>query len=179
VGASTPLAALAAVLHRLGTGYSLRDYGSCSATNAAAGGQLFVRRIGKDRNHGNDGWFYKVNDSAPEIGAGDPAARIRTGDRLLWFYCVFDEAARSCQRSLRILPGNATAGGIDVRVRGYDNAGHSVPVAGATVSAGSLRTVSTANGAAAIAASSGPGRYRVTATKPGMVDAFPLTVTVK
>jgi hypothetical protein len=177
VGASTPLAALAAVLRERGTGYVIRDYGSCSATNAAAAGQLFVRRIGKDSNHGNDGWFYKVNDRAPEIGSGDLAARLGTGDRLLWFYCVFDEAARSCQRSLRIFPGGGTAG-VNVKVRGYDNAGHSVPVGGATVATGSLTATSTANGGASLAAS-GPGHYRVTAVKAGMVDAFPVTMTVK
>jgi hypothetical protein len=178
VGASTPLAALAAVLHERHMHYTLRDYGRCSARNAAGASQLFVRRIGNDSNHGNDGWFYKVNDRAPEIGAGDPAARLHSGDRLLWFYCAFDEEARSCQRSLRILPASATTGAVNVTVRGYDNAGHSIAVAGATVRSGSVKGVTGVNGSAAIAAS-GPGHYRVTATKAGMVDAFPLTMTVK
>ena len=179
IGASTPLAALAAVFRAHRTSYRIRDYGSCSRTVAAGSGQLFVRRVGEDANRGNDGWFYKVNDRAPEIGAGDPAARLRAGDRLLWFYCVFDEGARSCQRSLRILPVSETAAGaVSVTVRGYDNAGHSVPVAGATVAAGPVKAVSGANGAAALAAG-GPGRYRVTAAKAGMIDAFPVTVAVK
>ncbi len=180
VGASTPLAALAAVARGQHTGYRIRDYGSCSRKNEAASGQLFVRRVGEDANRGNDGWFYKVNDRAPEIGAGDPAARLRAGDRLLWFYCVFDEGARSCQRSLRIVPaGGSASGGLNVSVRGYDNAGHSMPVTGATVATGPVKVVSGANGVAALAASGGPGRYRVTATKDGMIGAFPLTVTVK
>jgi hypothetical protein len=164
VGASTPLAALAALLRKEGAGYRIRDYGSCLRATAAGSGQLFVRRIGGDANHGNDGWFYKVNDRAPEIGAGDPAARLRAGDRLLWFYCVFDEAARSCQRSLRIVPVKGSAGGdVRVTVRGYDNAGHWVRVAGATVAIGLLTAVSGADGLATLAAGGGPGRVRVTA----------------
>ena len=64
-------------------------------------------------------------------------------------------------------------------VRGYDNAGHSIPVPGATVAIGPLTTVSGANGTATLAPPGGPGRYRVTAAKNGMIDAFPITVTVK
>lgn len=180
VGASTPLAALAALLHKHHTGYLIRDYGSCSRTNAAAAGQLFVRRIGTDANKGNDGWFYKLNDRAPEVGAGDPAARMRPGDRLLWFYCLFDERARSCQRSLRIVPGaGSTSQNLRVTVRGYDNAGHWTPVAGATVAVGPLTTSSGADGGATLAPGGGPGRYGVTARKTGMIDAFPVIVTVK
>jgi hypothetical protein len=180
VGASTPLAALAVFLRAHRTGYLIRDYGSCSRTNAAAAGQLFVRRIGKDSNHGNDGWFYKRNDSAPEIGAGDPAARLREGDRLLWFYCVFDEQARSCQRSLRVVPDTGgAAGALRVTVRGYDNAGHWTPVAGASVVSGAVKAVSGADGIATLVPRGGPGPHRVTATRQGMIDAFPTTVTVK
>jgi hypothetical protein len=179
VGASTPLAALAALLHGRGTGYAIRDYGNCSRTNAAAAGQLFVYRIGKDSNHGNDGWFYKLNDRAPEIGAGDPAARLRSGDSLLWFYCHFDESARSCQRSLKVVPVTGSAPGtLRVTVRGYDNVGRSVPVAGATVSSGGATAVSGSDGAATLALG-GPGRHRVSAEKVGMIGAFPVTVTVR
>jgi hypothetical protein len=179
VGASTPLAALVAALRADRTSYLIRDYGSCSRTNAAAAGQLFVRRIAKDANQGSDGWFYKRNDRALEIGAGDPGARLRAGDRLVWFYCVFDERARSCQRSLRIVPAKTSAGeNPRVTVRGYDNAGRSVPVSGATVGIGPLATVSGLDGTVTLAPAGGPGRYRVTAAKKGMIDAFPITVTV-
>jgi hypothetical protein len=180
VGASTPLAALAALLRKEDTGYAIRDYGRCSRTTATGSGQLFVRRIGTDSNSGNDGWFYKVNDRAPEVGAGDPTARLRTGARLLWFYCVFDEGIRSCQRSLRIVPANGSASGdLRVAVRGYDNAGHWVRVAGATVAIGPTTAVSGVDGLATLAANRGPGRYRITASKAGMIDAFPVTVAVK
>jgi hypothetical protein len=180
VGASTPLAALVAFLRKQRTGYLIHDYGSCTRTNAAAAGQLFVRRIGEDANKGSDGWFYKLNDRAPELGAGDPAARVHPGDRLLWFYCVFDERARSCQRSLRIVPvSGSTSQNLRVTVRGYDNPGHWVPVAGATVAIGPLTTSSGADGDAALRPGGGPGRYGVTAKKSGMIDAFPVIVTVK
>jgi hypothetical protein len=175
VGASTPLAALAALLRHERLDYRIRDYGSCSARTAAGSGQLFVRAIGADRNRGNDGWFYKVNDSAPEVGAADPASRVRSGDRLLWFYCLFDEAARSCQRSLRLARvGGAPAGAVRVQVRGYDNRGHWKPVAGATVAAGSVTARTGADGIATVAVPQGV--RSVTAHKRGLVDAFPLTV---
>jgi hypothetical protein len=178
VGASTPLAALARLLRRERLGYRIRDYGSCSRKTAAGSGQLFLRKVGKDANRGNDGWFYKVNDRAPEVGAADPASRLHSGVRLLWFYCLFDEAARSCQRSLRIVPlSGSAAGGIRVRVRGYDNAGHWKPVAGVRVAAGAVAALSGADGVATLAA--GEGRHTVTARKEGLVDAFPLTVNLR
>jgi hypothetical protein len=40
-------------------------------------------------------------------------------------------------------------------------------------------TVTSAQNGGASLAASGPGRHRVTAVKAGMVDAFPITVTVK
>ncbi len=181
VGRSTPLAALAALLRKRELNYRIRDYGNCSRETAIGSGQLFVRRIGSDANRGNDGWFYKVNDRAPEIGAGDASARLRKGDRLLWFFCVFEEKVRSCQRSLRVVTasGSARAGGeLRATVRGYDNAGHGVPVGGATVSLGPATAVSGADGVATLVAPA-PGRYALGARKQGMVDAFHSKVAVK
>ncbi len=178
VGASTPLAALAAFLHKHKTRYLVRDYGNCSPTNAAGASQLFVRAIANESNKGNDGWFYKVNDLAPEVGAGDPASRLHKGDNVLWFYCVFDQLARSCQRSLRVVPASSSAPGtLRVTLRAYDNAGRWVPVAGATVTSGAAQAPTGADGAATLAVSS--GRHVVTARKNGMIDAFPITVNVR
>ena len=139
-----------------------------------------MRRIGEDANRGNDGWFYKVNDRAPEIGAGDPAARLRAGDRLLWFYCVFDEGARSCQRSLRILPVSGTAAGRRER----DGAGLRQRRAFGAGRGGDRRGRAGEGGERSQRrcrprGRRRPGRYRVTAAKAGMIDAFPVTVTVK
>jgi hypothetical protein len=175
VSASTPLAALAQLARRERLAYRIRDYGSCSAKTGAGSGQLFVRAIAGDRNRGNDGWFYKVNDRAPEIGAGDPASTVRAGDRLLWFYCLFDQASRSCQRSLRLVPvGGAPPGSRRVQVRGYDNVGRWQPVAGATVVSGSATALSGSDGVATVSVAAGV--HTVTATKAGMVEAFPLGV---
>jgi hypothetical protein len=94
---------------------------------------------------------------------------------VLWFYCLFDESARSCQRSLRLVRlGGAPAGSVRVQVRGYDNAGRWEPVAGASVAAGSVAARSGGDGTATIAIPS--GAHAVTAHKPGLVDAFPLDV---
>ena len=180
VGSSTPLAALAGLLRARRTGYAIRDYGSCSRTNPAAAGQLFVRRIGRDSNRGNDGWFYKVNDHTPDVGAGDPSSRVRDGDHVLWFYCVFDESTRSCQRSLRIVADPVAGNGaLSVTVHGYDNAGRSVPVAGARVASGSATATTGSDGSATLMLGGTPGSHAITARKAGMVDAFPVTVRVK
>jgi hypothetical protein len=177
VGAGTPLAALVPVLKQHGLSYRLRDYGRCARSTAAASGQLFVNRIDRDVNAGNDGWFYKVNDRAPEVGAGDPAARVRTGDRVLWFYCVFEDSARSCQRSLRVIPDAGARAGqsLRVRVRAYDNAGRSAPAPGATVTLGAASAVAGADGIARVVPPA-RGRLMLVAAKPGLVRSFPATL---
>jgi Domain of unknown function (DUF4430) len=177
VGAGTPLAALVPVLKQRGLGYRLHDYGRCARATASASGQLFVNRIGGDANSGNDGWFYKVNDRAPEVGAGDPTARVRSGARVLWFYCVFDDSARSCQRSLRVTPDAGAKAGqsLRVRVRAYDNAGRSAPVQGATVTLGATSAVTDAAGMARVLPPAA-GRLVLVAAKPGLVRSFSATV---
>lgn len=122
VAASTPLAGLAAALKRERIGFRVRDFGSCSATSARDSGQLFVNRIGRERNRGQNGWVYKVDDRAR--GKGAAATRLRRGDRLVWLYCEQDPAAGGCQRSLRVVPAKRTgrAGeSLVVRVLGYDD----------------------------------------------------------
>ena len=99
VGASTPLAALAALGKK--PPYSIKDFGRCSRGNAADAAQLFVSSIGGEANDGADGWVYKLRDKIPSLGAGDRLAKLRTQDRLLWFYCVHD-AAGHCPPTLRV-----------------------------------------------------------------------------
>jgi hypothetical protein len=179
VGAATPLTVLVASLRRAHVAYGLRDYGDCSRRTAAGSGQLYVRRIGGERGHGSDGWFYKVNDRAPEVGAGDPsAATLGRGDRVLWFYCVFDDRAKSCQRNLRLLPVGGSTGKnpLPVRVRGYDNVGRSVPVTGATVKLGASSVLSGVDGVANVSVPPGAsaGHPTLVAEKAGMVTSFPV-----
>jgi hypothetical protein len=181
VGARTALAALAALLRDVRVGYRLRDYGHCSRRHTRDSSQLFVVRIGSERNRRDDGWFYKVNDRAPEIGAADPSGpRLRAGDRLLWFYCFFNDAERSCQRSLRVLPGPRPAMGrpFRVRVRGYDNSGRPVAVQGATVRLGAVATVSGPGGVAELSPAQ-RGTQPLSAAKPGAIPSFPVEVEVR
>jgi hypothetical protein len=183
VPASTPLAALVGRLELSGTGYHVRDFGRCSDRRSTSSAQLFVDRVGSDRNRGQNGWFYKVNDRAGTAGAADPAGtpgRLRGGDRVLWFYCEFDSRAASCQRSLEVLaPGlPALAGGrLAVAVRGYDNERRARPVEGATVTLGPVSAATDRLGRAELTPPA-PGRYLLRAEKPGSVPAFPLPIRV-
>ncbi len=60
-------------------------------------------------------------------------------------------------------------------VRGYDDSGRGVPVAGATVTLGDAVAVTGADGRASVPVL-GPGRLRLTAEADGMVRAFPVGV---
>ena len=187
VGASTPLAPLVTALRRRGVEFHVRDYGRCSRERADASGQLFVDRIGRDRNRGRNGWFFKVNDVAPEVGGGDPTASfggrrhgLAAGARVLWFYCLYDAGAESCQRSLSVDPSSdhsSVGGTLRVRVVGRDNRGRGAPVAGADVRLGATHATTGADGVAIVAVRRA-GRFRLTASKAGTLPAFPVTVTV-
>ncbi len=168
VGAGTALASLVAARPgRIG----LADYGSCTTRPRDAGG-LYVRSIRSERARGLSGWVYKVGRRLATAGAADPAGafgngRLRAGRRVTWFYCRIRNA--SCQRTLGAAP-EGEAGGATVTVRGYDDDGKGVPVAGATVSTGGAQAVTDAAGRATLALA--PGAYRVRAHKRGLVPSF-------
>jgi len=180
IGGATPLSALA------GTGISFRlvDYGACSRRPRDAG-SLYVRQIGRDRAKGRDGWIYKVGRRTGSGGAADPAGpfgtgrKLRPGQRVLWFWCVKD-AADACQRTLETsAPRGVTSGApLAVTVRGYDEAGEGVAVAGATVRLGDATAVTGADGVATVVAPTTAGHYALEATKAGLVRAFPRMVAV-
>lgn len=182
VGPATPLGALLALRLPL----EVKDYGACGRA-AGDGGGLFVRRVGPDRNRGQDGWVYKVGRRAGTTGAADPAGafgdgrRLRDGQRVVWFWCVLS-ASESCQRTLEISPEvrRVRHGEVlRVRVRGFDDSGRGRPVAGATVSFGEARVVSGVDGIASIPVAPGDdGPTDLTAQKPGTVPAFPTGVVV-
>lgn len=177
VGEATPLAVLAAVRRGGGPAFRIRDYGTCSSRPRDAGG-LFVNRIGPDANRGQNGWVYKVDGRAGTTPAADPSGpfgtgrRIRTGQRVLWFWCVM--GAGGCQRTLVVSAPRtvAPAGSLTVRVRGLDDRGRGVAVAGATVTAGGRTATTGADGTAVLP---GPwsGTVAVEASKPGLVTSFP------
>ena len=182
VSGSTPLAALSRALDGQRIGSHLRDFGSCERRRAGSSGQLFVDRIAKDRNRGQDGWVYKVNDFARSVGAADVAGpRLRNGDRVLWLYCVLDPASRSCQRSLRVVP-DATSGppggALRVRVRTYDNERHVAPAPGARVTLGPVTALTDAGGTATLTVPT-QGRYMLSASAPGAVPSFPMPYEAK
>ncbi|HYJ00156.1 MAG TPA: carboxypeptidase-like regulatory domain-containing protein [Thermoleophilaceae bacterium] len=190
VGARTPLAALARA--RPGK-MRLFDYGSCSARVADAAG-LFVKSIRGQVNHGLNGWVYKVRRKAGPAGAklGTAGAadlagpfgrgRLRPGDRVIWFYCVFE--AGSCQRSLE-LAWTLAGRELSVSVTGYDDSGDGAPVAGATVVAEPVggdeprRRGTTAADGKAPGMALAPGDYLVHARKRGAIPSFDARVTVR
>jgi hypothetical protein len=173
VGERTPLAALAR--SRPGR-LRIRDFGACSSRPSDAAG-LLVTGIGPDRNRGQRGWVYKVGRRAATAGAGDTGGpfgngRLRAGQRVTWFYCV---RATDCQRTLD-LRAKPTTGGIVATVRGYDDAGDGVPVEAASVSAGGVTGLTSADGRVQLALS--PGTHRLVARKDGLVRSFTERVEV-
>jgi hypothetical protein len=181
VGRATPLSVLAGTRLHL----RLKDYGACGRSPADAGA-IYVTQVGPDRRAGAKGWVYKVGNRAGTTGAADPSGpfgtgrRLHAGQRLLWFWCVQDRG-QQCQRTLDARPERSTvAPGAPLRVtvRGYDDNGRGVPVAGATVRLGGAEAVTGADGVAVVAAPASPGRARLTAERDGMVRAFPRRVVV-
>ena len=184
VRSATPLAALVAALERRNVGYRLRDFGSCSARRARDSGQLFVNRIGRDRNRGQDGWVYKVDDRALSRGAAE--GRVRPGDRVTWLYCRQQADGGGCQRSLRVLAAKrrGLAGeSLHVRVRAYDDRGRSRAAAGArvTLRAGRIKITAgrTAADGTALLTFPGPGAYTLQASAEGLVPSFPVRIRTR
>jgi hypothetical protein len=181
IGRATPLSVLAGT----GVRYRLVDYGACSR-NPRDAGSLYVRKIGPDRERGRDGWVYKVGRKVGSAGAADPAGsfgdgrKLRAGQQVLWFWCVKD-GNDACQRTLATSAAATVAPGapLAVTVRGYDEQGRGVPVAGATVTLGGASAQTGADGVAAVTAPATPGEATVQATKPGLVLSFPRKVKVR
>jgi uncharacterized membrane protein len=171
--------ALAALVRSKPGRLRLRDFGSCSK-RARDGAGLFVSGIGRDRNHGQNGWTYKVGRKAATAGAADPAGpfgkgrRLRQGQRVTWFYCRL--VGGGCQRTLE-LKAAAEPGGVATTVRGYDDRGHGVAVAEATVKLGAATRVTDPSGVAHFGAA--PGSYKAYASKKGFVRSFSERVVVR
>jgi hypothetical protein len=174
----TPLSVLAGTRLTL----RLRDYGACGRS-ARDAGSLYVRSVAGERARGASGWVYKVGRRAGTTGAADPSGpfghgRLKRAARVLWFWCT-QTGGEACQRTLEVSSaGSVAAGGmLAVTVRGFDDNGDGVPVAGATVRLGAATAVTDASGVAQVGAP-GAGRYRLTAEHAGMVRSWPRKVTV-
>jgi hypothetical protein len=115
---------------------------------------------------------YKVGRRAATASAADPSGpfgrgRLRDAQRVTWFYCRLQNGG--CQRTLelrlRTEPGSLVAS-----VRGYDDAGRGVAVAGASVTAGAASGLT--DGAGEVRLALPPGRHSVVAQKEGAVRSF-------
>ena len=154
----------------------LRDFGACSTRPSDSAG-LLVTGIGPDRNRGQKGWVYKVGRRAATAGAGDMGGpfgrgRLRSGQQITWFYCV---RAADCQRTLG-LTASVFRGGVAAEVRGYDDAGDGIPIAGATVTASGVSGVTDAEGRVQLELHT--GFQRLVARKDGLVRSFTKLVEV-
>ena len=146
------------------------------ATTGSCGG-LYVTRVRGERARGAAGWVYKVGRRVPNVGAAAPAARLRSGQRVIWFWC---RRAGSCQRTLAMaVPRTARRGGrFSVVVRGYDDYGRGARVRGAVIRYDGISARTNRRGVAVIRPRR-PGRLRLVATRRGMVRSFPSVVVVR
>jgi hypothetical protein len=163
--------ALAALVRSRPGRLRIRDFGSCSLT-ARDGAGLFVEAIRADRNRGQSGWVYKVGRRGATAGAADPSGpfgngRLRSGQRVTWFFCRL--VGGGCQRTLE-LRVSAGPGGVLASVRGYDDEGRGVPVEGAAVGAGPTHGVTGPDGTVELPLP--PGIHRLIARKDGLVRSF-------
>jgi hypothetical protein len=176
IAAATALAAL--VRSKPGK-IGFHDYGACSRRPADSAG-LFVKAIRGERNRGQDGWVYKVGRKLATAGAADPAGpfgsgRLRAGDDVVWFYCR-QFSSGTCQRSLEV--ETAFEGGrLTATVRGYDDSGDGIEIAGATVHADGETAKTDADGRATLTLKR--GRHDVYASKKGAIRSFAKRVTIK
>ncbi len=168
--------ALAALVRARLRPLRLRDFGACSSRPRDAAG-LIVTGIGPDRNGGQRGWVYKVGRRAATAGAGDMGGpfgrgRLRTGQRVTWFYCL---RAADCQRTLEVRT-TPVAGGVVATVRGYDDSGDGVPIEGAAVSASGVTGLTAADGRVQLALPS--GTHPLVARQDGLVRSLTERVEV-
>jgi hypothetical protein len=144
-----------------------------------------VYALSGERNSGQSGWEYKVGGAAGSTGAGDPSGpsgngqRIRSGERVLWFWC--EARAGGCQRTLEVSASGPASRSRPLRVTvwGYDNEGRGGPVTGALVALAGARARTAAGGHATVTAPSASGHYQLSASRAGMVPAFPVAVQVR
>lgn len=169
VGAGLPLGAL----HFLRMPYRVR--GGCES--------LYVFQVGRARERGGGGWVYKVGTRSGTASASEPSGpfgngRIRSGAEVVWFWC---RRALACQRSLRIFGERRVrpGGRLRMRIRGYDDFGRSRVIRGAVVRVAGRRVRTNRRGLAYVRMPRRRGVYRMRASKPGLVPAFPVGIRVR
>ena len=137
IAEGTPLAALKAT----GIIFHVKDFAKCSTKPAASSG-LFVDKILTTPNTGSSGWTFKVNNRAGTAGAADStgpfgSGPLADGDRVVWFWCVFD-SNWACQRNLVVSVPSLVAPGATfvATVTAVDDFGAAIPAARAKVTVG-------------------------------------------
>jgi hypothetical protein len=124
---------------------------------------VLVEGIGPDANAGTDGWQFKVDHVAPQVGAS--AAQLAQGDSVLWYYGSSDGA-----RDLDVAPSadRVKAGSpLGVTVTSYGPDGAAAPGAGALVRYGGATATADPAGHADFVAQAGTAT--ISATRAGDV----------
>lgn len=163
LGAGLPVGVLKAL------GQPFRARGGCSA--------LYVSQVRSDKERGAGGWVYKVGRKLPGRSASDPAGRLRSGQKVLWFWC---KQAGACNRTLST-SARAANGRLRVTVTAYDDFGRGKRVGAAAVivrevGSSTRRTFRTANDGTVLVPVTRGKRYRVDSRRGGVVRGFPTTV---
>lgn len=148
---------------------SFRARGSCDA--------LYVFQVGAQRAAGRAGWVYKVGRTLPSRAASDPGVALRSGQRVLWFWC---RRAAACQRTLAMEVTRSVRRGERFRVivRGYDDFGRGRRVRSAAVRYDG-RVARTNRRGVAVLRALRPGTLRLVGTRRGMIRSFPSVVAVR
>jgi hypothetical protein len=117
----------------------------------------YVDQIGRFRGVGTSGWVFKVNGESPPVGADQ--TRLKDGDRVLWYWASFGEAAGG-PPTLRLVRDRRGC----YRVLAEDDRGARAAAVGAVLSVDGRRIRTRAARACL-----GPHRGLVRATRSGSV----------
>jgi len=145
--------------------------GSCSS--------LYVFEVRGQRERGAGGWVYKVDRRLPGVSASAPSGRLRSGQRVTWYWC---RQAGACQRTLETR--STLAGGrLRTTVTGLDDRGRGAAVSGARVSVAqrgaATSTVTTGADGTATAPVAAGAPVVVRATRGGMIPSFPEEIAAR
>jgi hypothetical protein len=172
IGALTPLGALESLAGLRGE-HGLRPSLAQFASGCAPNG-IYLKALDRQAGRGYGGWCYKVGDRQPEAGVASPEApRLRTGDRVLFYYCEY--TGEEAQDTLDFAPVPArihTSGELHVKVYSFTTSGKRRAATGAHVRLGADVAITNEAGEATVKVSSRPGVYRLHATLAGSVPAF-------
>ena len=180
--ASIPVRATRVNSCRLGAGLPIGVLSALRQPFRARGGcgALYVFQVRRDREQGTGGWVYKVGRRLPGVSASSPRARVRSGQRVIWFWC---RRAGRCQRTLST-SARSSGGRMRVSVIAYDDAGRGKRMSRATVivrrlGSSSRRTYRTGSSGTVSFRVRRGARYRVDSRRSGVIRVFPTTVRAR